>query len=561
MDDLSGLLGTDAGSMMNIYPGPCHLDSLLTAVGRDLQGSALVLVPPPTGTNDSTWRRLLEHIAKSRPFLWANHRAAIEAGYLEPGTSSAISFPTGSGKSTLSELKIAAAIGRGVKTVFLAPTLSLVDQTVKSLANSFPEAEIEAERFDDFELVLDLDSLPPISVMTPERCLAMMSFDRALFSRIGLLIFDECHLLHPRSVDQSRRAVDAMLCLLNFATIAPGADILLLSAMMQNADEMAAWVGELTQRTCLALTLNWKPTRQVRGCVVYDAQDIQSMRDRVREAKRVASTKGPPKALRESLRIHPFGLFSLHQTWESRSRADYTLLPLLDDKVLLGTNPAKWYLTANANQVSAAIAAAAARQGIRTLVFVQTIPLAVAAADEATRMHPLQVTLTEEEKYLYEIALDEVGDESSLYLQLDREGKLTAGAVCHHGVLLPSERNLHESLFRRSNGVNIMVATSTLAQGMNLPSEIVIISGDSRFDQEARSLERLEAHELLNAASSAGRAGKNSYGMVIVVPSKVTEFDNSNNNIGKAWIELQAIFSKATNAWPSTIHWKPSSTR
>jgi len=252
------------------------------------------------------------------------------------------------------------------------------------LANSFPEAEIEAVGSDDLELVLDLDSLPPISVMTPERCLAMMSLDRALFSRIGLLIFDECHLLHPRNTDQSRRAVDAMLCLLNFSAIAPGADFLLLSAMMQNAEEIAAWVEELTRRKCLALTLSWKPTRQVRGCVVYDSQDIQSMRSRIREAKSMAITKCPSNTLKNSLRIHPFGLFSLHQTWESRARADYTLLPMLDDEVLLAMNPEKWYLTANANQVSAAIAAAAARQGIRTLVFVQTIPLAVAAT-HATR--------------------------------------------------------------------------------------------------------------------------------------------------------------------------------
>jgi len=41
VDDLSGLLGIRAGSMMNIYPDPCHLASLLSAVGRDLLGSGL----------------------------------------------------------------------------------------------------------------------------------------------------------------------------------------------------------------------------------------------------------------------------------------------------------------------------------------------------------------------------------------------------------------------------------------------------------------------------------------------------------------------------------------
>jgi hypothetical protein len=34
-------------------------------------------------------------MARQRPFLWRNHREAIDKGYLKKGTSSAISFPTG----------------------------------------------------------------------------------------------------------------------------------------------------------------------------------------------------------------------------------------------------------------------------------------------------------------------------------------------------------------------------------------------------------------------------------------------------------------------------------
>lgn len=42
---------------------------------------------------------------------------------------------------------------------------------------------------------------------------------------------------------------------------------------------------------------------------------------------------------------------------------------------------------------------------------------------------------------------------------------------------------------------------------MNLPAEIVIIAGDSRFDLKAEKMQALEAHEVLNAAGRAGRAG------------------------------------------------------
>jgi replicative superfamily II helicase len=73
--------------------------------------------------------------------LW-NHREAIEKGYLAGGVSSAISFPTGGGKSTLAELKIASALLRQGKVVFLAPTHALVGQTTRALKRTFQTFDV-----------------------------------------------------------------------------------------------------------------------------------------------------------------------------------------------------------------------------------------------------------------------------------------------------------------------------------------------------------------------------------------------------------------------------------
>ena len=104
---------------------------------------------------------------------------------------------------------------------------------------------------------------------------------------------------------------------------------------------------------------------------------------------------------------------------------------------------------------------------------------------------------------------------------------------------------MHESLFKRRDGIDVLFATSTLAQGMNLPSEVVIICGDSRFDPNADKMQKLEAHELLNAAGRAGRAADGAQGFVLLVPSKVIEFDDQKNEISGHWMELQAIFEQA----------------
>jgi Helicase conserved C-terminal domain len=158
---------------------------------------------------------------------------------------------------------------------------------------------------------------------------------------------------------------------------------------------------------------------------------------------------------------------------------------------------------------------------------------------------PQAIRLTDDEQALYRVAVEEAGRADHLYLTMTAEGLLADASACHHGLLLMQERQLHENLFRRDDGVNVLVATSTLAQGMNLPSEVVIIAGDSRFDPNANRMERLEAHELLNAAGRAGRAGEVSQGFVLIVPSKVVDFQSSTNQIHSHWSDLQAIFSQS----------------
>ncbi len=322
------------GSFPSLYPGPLHLASLLISVAGDMATSALVRVSSPPGVDSERWSSLLEQIAKRRPYLWRNHREAVDSGYLEPGTSSAISFPTGAGKSTLSELKIAAALLRDKKVVFLAPTLALVDQTARALSASFPNADVQRERVEDIAFAFDDEALPQITVMTPERCLALLSFEESAFLDVGLLVFDECHLLHPRDANDSRRSIDAMLCLLNFNRVAPDADFLLLSAMMSNAEEMAGWIGNLTGRPCLPLALTWKPTRQVRGCVVYGAAEIAALKTEMAEVRASVTNIHAPAALKKRLMAQPHGFFCLRQTWVSNARNDYSLLPLLDESVL-----------------------------------------------------------------------------------------------------------------------------------------------------------------------------------------------------------------------------------
>ncbi len=543
-------LGEGDSPVFSLFPGPLHLASLLQGLERDLVSSALTRIQTPGGVADAQWWPILRRMSHQRPFLWRNHRQAVESGYLEQGKSSAISFPTGGGKSTLAELKIATALLRDEQVIFLAPTHALVGQTQRALKKTFRNFSVMADVDEDVGAPDDV-VLAKVTVMTPERCLMLLSVQPDAFASIGLVVFDECHLLHPRVEDRSRRGLDAMLTLLNLVRVAPSADLLLLSAMMKNSGEIAGWIRHLTGRDCLALDLAWKPTRQARGCVVYPADQINSLRTKLEAARAAAppNQKDPSGELERQLLATPYGLFSLLQTWSTIDRQDYALLQLLPNPQQLATGTSRfgtWYLTPNGNEASSSLAAAAVASGMKTLVFVQSTVFSESCVKNfKSRILPSEVVLTEGEKKWHALAVEELGGEKYCFLKLDSDGVLRSGAASHHALLLREERELHESLFRRADGVGVLFATSTLAQGMNLPSELVIISGDSRFDPGADKMKKLEAHELLNAAGRAGRAGDGAQGFVLLVPSKVIEFDDKNSRISGHWMDLQAIFEQA----------------
>lgn len=545
---LEGVFDVGGPVAVSVFAGPLHLANLLLAVSGDLVESGLCRVLAPEGVAEDAWWKVVRRAARKRPYLWRNHRDAIREGYLMPGVSSAVSFPTGGGKSTLAELKVAAALLTEKKVVVLAPTLALVDQTAFALGKAFKDYEVVGD-LDEETAFSDGVELPEIIVTTPERCLMLLSLQADAFADVGLIVFDECHLIHPRDADRSRRGVDAMLCILNLTNIAPDADLLMISAMMQNAGEMAGWLGELTGRTALALDLAWKPTRQARGCVTYPASRISELEKFLDNAKKKATTKGAPKAVKERLKARPFAFFCLRQTWATVDRRDYALMPLLDEEVGFNTGISKfgnWYLTPNGNKVAAEIAAAAAGDRLKTLVFVQSTVAAEGSVKAFREFLPdRRVALTEDEMALRKRVEEEMGGAQYCYLWLDNEGHVVGGATSHHAQLLKDERDLHKSLFERRDGLDALFATSTVAQGMNLPSDIVLIAGDSRWDDTKDKMKQLEAHELLNAAGRAGRAGESGQGFVLIVPSKVIDLDDDDNKIDEHWMTLQSIFAQS----------------
>jgi hypothetical protein len=515
--------------LVSAYAGPRHLARLLRHVADGLEGAGIANLPAPEGAQEAAWRLWLRHRALTKPTLWPNHREAVATGFLNAGTSAVLVLPTGAGKTTLSELKIAATLSAGRKVIFLVPTLALVDQLRDDLAESFPKSLGNYEISADGDLVAFISGpeLGAIEVMTPERLLAVLSFADAEVGELGLIVFDECHLLSPAG--GGARSVDAMLCLLHALRRAPQADYLLLSAMLQNAPDVAEWLEQLSGRRCVSFLDPWKPSRQARGVVIYAKNQLDWAHGIVRAAS-FAERYGQP-ASKPPLDLAPFALFGLDNAWARNAPLDRRIIRLSDGTVPL--NYGKTGATPNANEVGASFAASAARAGLKTIMFVNQADHAPTTARKIRTGLPAVGALTDLENDLWQDIIAELG--GAQHSLLDP----TAPALPHNGDMISIERRMAESLFRRRDGASVIVATPTLAQGMNLPAEVAILAGTMRHDEDGR--EPLKGHEILNAAGRAGRAGHLANGTVLLIPEPPVSFAMDWTPTGEAFDMLAKV--------------------
>lgn len=534
---------------INLFSGPLHLANLLIGIDKDLKKLSVFRIPSPKGIDSTKWYEFLRIISNHRPYLWKNHRDVIRGDYLEKGTSSAISFPTGAGKSTLSYFKIASTIFRNERVIFLAPTRALVAQVRRELDEIFNDYSVLSSVDEDPNLVTD-KGLGEITVMTPECCLLLISIIPEEFSNVGLIVFDECHILHQDKGTRNRRSLDSMLAIINLTLRSPDADLLFISAMMQNTKEIAKWVAHITGKKCDHFDLVWKPTRQARGCVVYSSDDIRALNENLAHKRQNAKgKKSISDKIRNDLYAQPYAFFCLLQNWTKEKRGNYKVFKVLKDPYTLSATSRKnyWKLTPNRNVVSRKIAESSANAGLKTLVFCQDIR----DCNNNTKLTSLPdssrstTRLNEHERELFNYTVKEMGGAEYCYLDIDADGSIKSDAISHHALLSSKERELHESIFRRSNGVKIMFTTSTLSQGMNLPCDVVILSSNKRYDRSTDESKSQDIHDLLNAAGRAGRAGKGSHGVVLLIPSEVIDVENDEFCSVDQWNKMNELFGES----------------
>lgn len=126
-----------------------------------------------------------------------------------------------------------------------------------------------------------------------------------------------------------------------------------------------------------------------------------------------------------------------------------------------------------------------------------------AASDE----HPRQFLSMPEEAL--QMVLSQVTDQNLRHT-------LQFGVGLHHAGLNDKDRSLVEELFA-NNKIQVLVCTSTLAWGVNLPAHLVIIKGTEYYDGKAKRYVDFPITDILQMMGRAGRPQYDQHGKAVIL--------------------------------------------
>jgi hypothetical protein len=515
----------------SVFSDVYHLASLLAAAIRATSARSVVHRVPPPNMGDPTilsefpaylrTRAAGTPRLRGRPLLWPSTLEYIHDCLPGPHRDAVVSMPTGSGKSFLAELAVAHALSRGW-VLYLAPTNALAHQIRRDLGRALePFTQVHVSAFvggAEYTALSDeeLDTGLFVGVMTPEKCALALRLYQETFAKCALCVFDEAHLLK----DPNRGAVADILIAQLFRA-APDMRVLLMSAMVSNAEELASWLSSVRGTEASVSKVKWRPSRAARGFVFVDQPSLESV---TKNARSILATTTGAKTVKATL---PLGwIAGLSGPWTRDGAVDYRTakLPLEAEFALKRNKKGKvsGAFTSWKNRTGLATAELFALHGLPAINFVlSSRHHAFGAAERVDAELPGAIgagTFPELVEAQLAIADAELGVETRL------RHLLRKGVATHTAAMLQVEQAAAEWMFAEGKA-KLMIATGTLAQGLNLPAVAVVVSGSKLAAAGSQDLRELDAaagltraNELiLNGFGRAGRPGFANQGVVVLV--------------------------------------------
>jgi len=226
------------------------------------------------------------------PFSSYNVAQSAVVPFLDKDLNLVVFFATAVGKTVLAECCFAYHLATAHKSrvAYVCPTKSLASEKHSEWAKNLQlgqyglvlatsDTETSIEDFEESRL----------SMMTLETFDAKTRTDgyRDWLRSLVCVVFDEAHLLG----DESRGgAVESAM--MRFSAINPAARIVLLSATMANAKELAQWVKSLNGKGTKCIVSSWRPSR-----IRIDYEVVEDTEEKVVKAVKLAAESSRMKTV------------------------------------------------------------------------------------------------------------------------------------------------------------------------------------------------------------------------------------------------------------------------
>lgn len=414
-------------------------------------------------------------LGSGRLELWPPQRMAIESGLLD-GNSLVCSTPAGSGKSLLAYLSLGRANGSdGGTAAYLVPTKSLSRQVGREagevLGSGFRIVVSNRDASDHDDDLGECD----LVVATYEKMDALLRRGKIAHDDIHTVIVDEVHTIGERV-----RGVDLEMLLTRLRHWGRPArrQIVALSALVspEDAESLAKWLG------ATPVSSQWRPVA-IDEVICLDG--MLHLRDGD-DMRRLPPAFAPRRAKTDEKRLHAAFAFarravvdnapvlvSVHKKSDA-GRVARDIKEMLEQAVHLDPD------LVDALQRVGAVGSEAAREVERT-----DAVLAPYAADLASL--------------------------------------LRSGVAYHHAGLPSRYRSIVEGA-ARDGKIAVVVATSTLDQGVNMPFQTVVFYNP--LSKVPGGAAYLDAAKYRNAAGRAGRRGFSRTGMSVLVATSQADLED-----------------------------------
>jgi helicase len=480
------------------------------------------------------WRVYLRNLAyeKSIVEFWLSQLKAIRSGLLTSEDSYVLQMPTSAGKTLIAELAILAALTQDehARCLYVAPYRALANEIESSLAGTLGavgyrvsslSGGFEFDAFQDF-LLTEADVL----VATPEKIDLFLRTHPEYFENLSVIVVDEGHILDegipvpedsdialPAELEQMGtlgRGPLLEFLLTRLKRRLADARFIFLSAVMPevSARDLAEWLSKEKQ-VPLRVDSQERPSRQV----IAKFQWRSSQNGELEYIGLAELPGGRHPWVPSFIRRKQYFTGELTSSGRRQKRS----WPRTDSKVQSTAMLAVQFARADPVLVFCA-----QKRDVRSVIENILTSLKYLEASDVLPTDKLRYVETPDLES-YQLAVDWLGEEHPLTRALHHSVAL------HYGPLPDPVRQAVEDEFREGS-IRILVSTSTLGQGVNMPIKTAIIYSlervwpeqDENGNQQVHR-QKIRKRDFWNICGRAGRAGKETEGQVIFVVISQTD--------------------------------------